>query len=578
MFLFFLISCSSNNTNRSACSSSAECNTLFGQGYVCADAGDNEGYCTLSEGNARCWRSTPSGLYDWEEEESHLVGSLYNASYDIPTLKAVDLVIEQANSAGGLEDKSFTAVHCNYEDDEDGTLDGKSGEEAVQAATRYLVEELQVPVIIGPSGSGDSSYAYDIAKLRPTVLISPSATSPTLSTIDGQNKTDESPGTFWRTVGSDVFQAAVMAARITEDQRSEIIIYYQEGAYGGAFENEVRKNLDITVHSQSFESVDDVLSSENSNLASADGLVFISSDLPDITEFVRMALQDGTMQCCDTEDTSLEYSEEGLYQQGDVVWLEGECYTAISGDGSTALGSPVEGADWIDQEPSCGPYTEKSIYLGDGAAAGDFISMLAEEGFSSEKIERITGTRPGVQRTSSIYSSYTESYNAYNGSYGGSDSGLNAQYASADAGEETYAAYTYDATWIALYGYAWAHHKGALGGIKGEDGTEIARGLRRLSDSSQSGTDILPANWAGIKGALSDDEARINVQGASGYLDFDEDTEELESPIDIWKINTQSDDFCFEVQAECVSCGSAEGGECEDEEAPYCPPFSPACY
>ena len=48
------------------------------------------------------------------------------------------------------------------------------------------------------------------------VLISPSATSEALTIIDGIQKSDDLPGLFWRTVGSDQIQAQVLANYILE--------------------------------------------------------------------------------------------------------------------------------------------------------------------------------------------------------------------------------------------------------------------------------------------------------------------------------------------------------------------------
>ena len=63
-----------------------------------------------------------------------------------------------------------------FSDDITGEIDGKTGETVIKNVTRYLVDDLLIKAIIGPSTSTNSSWAYDIAKTD-SVLISPSATS-----------------------------------------------------------------------------------------------------------------------------------------------------------------------------------------------------------------------------------------------------------------------------------------------------------------------------------------------------------------------------------------------------------------
>ena len=103
------------------------------------------------------------------------------------TIKAMDLAVEQANEIESIGERKIAILHCDILDDTTGEIDGETGETVVKNVTRYLVDELQVKAIIGPSTSTNSSWAYDIAKTG-SVLISPSATSIGLSVIDGEIK------------------------------------------------------------------------------------------------------------------------------------------------------------------------------------------------------------------------------------------------------------------------------------------------------------------------------------------------------------------------------------------------------
>ena len=139
------------------------------------------------------------------------------------TIKAMDLAVEQAMESIG--ERKIAIYYCDIFDDTAGDIDGETGETVVKNVTRYLVDELQVKAIIGPSTSTNSSWAYDIAKTG-SVLISPSATSIGLSVIDGEIKTDDNPGLFWRTVGSDDVQSMVLSYHIIS-RKKRILDYIQ---------------------------------------------------------------------------------------------------------------------------------------------------------------------------------------------------------------------------------------------------------------------------------------------------------------------------------------------------------------
>ena len=522
-FVLYLFSCSLGNIDRVACSSSAHCNSEFGTGYICSDSGLTEGYCVTAQPTDRCFHTTPTDAYD-DLSNYVLLGTLYDPSYDLPTIKAMDLAIEQANSIDSLDDKKIALIHCNIQDDTTGAWDGLIGEEAVKASTSYLVDTLQITSIIGPSSSSNSTWAYDIAKTRPSLLISPSATSPTLSVIDGETKTEDSPGLFWRTVGSDEAQSKVLAHHINEQNRTSIWIVYQEGSYGEAFKNALRENLtnindEISIESTSYATMNSGFSVAT-EISDKDAVVVLASDVDDITDFTELFYEQDDVLCPETSD------------------------------------EPSEEEDLDETEECFLPH----IYLADGAANSEFLSYLQESTLSVEQIERISGSRPGVIRDSTAYENFIETYDAFDGKFFG-DINETVTYANAKAIDQTYAPYAYDATWLMIYGYDWANMYENISNAQ-----SVSRGLRRISNTEATTIyDITPSNWIAVRGILATSiDSQVNVAGASGNLDYNLETEELQSPIDIWNIDQSQLTYSFGLQYECRDCLEEEEG-CSDE-------------
>jgi branched-chain amino acid transport system substrate-binding protein len=98
----------------------------------------------------------------------------------------------------------------------------------------------------------------------------------------------------------------------------------------------------------------------------------------------------------------------------------------------------------------------------------------------------------------------------------------------ADADSSGFTPHAYDAAWLVLYGIARASfEEETIGGLG------IARGLRRVSSGER--VDILPTNWLTVVERFRSG-ASIDVEGASGPLDYDPDTEETTAPISVWAI------------------------------------------
>jgi branched-chain amino acid transport system substrate-binding protein len=99
-----------------------------------------------------------------------------------------------------------------------------SGEMGRSAAERLITSD-QVSGIVGGLCSGATIAALNVALANGMVMISPSATSPALSTIEDDNL-------FFRTAPSDARQGVVMAEVLLEQGIDEVAVTYTNNDYG----------------------------------------------------------------------------------------------------------------------------------------------------------------------------------------------------------------------------------------------------------------------------------------------------------------------------------------------------------
>jgi ABC-type branched-subunit amino acid transport system substrate-binding protein len=103
-----------------------------------------------------------------------------------------------------------------------------------------------------------------------------------------------------------------------------------------------------------------------------------------------------------------------------------------------------------------------------------------------------------------------------------------------DAGDQTYSANRYDAIYLLALGAAWAAGKDGRGAITGP---RIAEGLTHLSSGPKFS--LTPEHFTAAKALLQNGRA-IDVEGASGRLDFDNATGEGPSAFQLWRIQGKS--------------------------------------
>ena len=276
------------------CEATSDCIDSFGVGYTCLA---EEGTCDVLTPIPRCMTAHPADF--WEDPtlytDAHIIGRMFDFESDQSKLAASDLAYEDILTTGSeglwLDNRPLVMISCNYANQAGDTLVEK---EAVETVTKFLIETVGAEVIIGPAGSQDTQYAMNLSDGR-ALFISPSATAQDLKPL-GTQFSDENPGLFWRTTGSDALQSAVLQWHLQQLNILNFAILAQNGLYGSgiasALVNIHEENTEIRPTYETFEvnnptaisgSINDLLADDT-----VQALVFVSSDITDTLEAIKV--------------------------------------------------------------------------------------------------------------------------------------------------------------------------------------------------------------------------------------------------------------------------------------------------
>jgi branched-chain amino acid transport system substrate-binding protein len=224
--------CSPVPVDRTECTSNADCRSAFSFTWTCEP---DSGFCVEQELPARCGKSYPPDLIeDPEAYKDHIIlGSLYSFTQHNDTLQASELAVRQVNENNGLEGRKYAMLHCDYESDENIDMsDGLNDIAAVEMLAPFLADVVGAPAIVGPRGSSRAEATYNAVRDLDVVVMTPSATSPSLTVLDTSMPTDEAPGMLWRTAPPDSLQSRVIAGDVFDRGITRAAIVFQTGAYG----------------------------------------------------------------------------------------------------------------------------------------------------------------------------------------------------------------------------------------------------------------------------------------------------------------------------------------------------------
>tara|TARA_R110002096_G_scaffold143328_5_gene299445 strand:+ start:100822 stop:102258 length:1437 start_codon:yes stop_codon:yes gene_type:complete len=452
--------CSLLTTDYNDCTSNQECGTRFGPAYIC----NSEALCEASQPVARCSKTWPPSLFQ-DADDRIIFGSLIDNSVEaqVGRENAVQLAMEQIDDEGGAFGRRFGIVFCNIESNFEG--DGLGRTEAAVASATYLATVLQVPAIIGPAASSDAQEVFLSIRNTETLVISPSATSTSLSDLDPLDVSDESPGLLWRTAPPDSLQGQAIAADMREPGagRSSVVnsvaAIYEAGAYGQGL---------VNVFSSSFQ-------------GAGGSVALFPFESPG--------------------QLATRITEVGIGTHDEVLFISSQSSDAVN---------------FFNAVATAPAYDDLEIFVTDGAAnEADVLSVA-----NPNRFPQVRGSRPAPldESVDFVYATFLA---AYSGAFG------------VDAKSLSFSANAYDAAWLIALGAAWvlAQEEQEL------SGPAIAQGLRQLSSGAEF--DLIPTSWNAMLQAFASG-APVNVNGASGRLDYDPVTEETTTPIEIWTISGTS--------------------------------------
>lgn len=150
------------------------------------------------------------------------IGTLFPTSGPIAYLSpaqvaGVELAVREINEAGGVLGAPVEVFHRNS---------GEAATETVEASFAELVAK-GVDVVIGPSSSGLAERILPLVVAEQVLLISPSASSPQLSSLDDA-------GLLSRTVPSTALQGRALAQLILQDTADAVAVIAFDDERGAA--------------------------------------------------------------------------------------------------------------------------------------------------------------------------------------------------------------------------------------------------------------------------------------------------------------------------------------------------------
>jgi len=484
------------DTSADQCSSNSDCTSKGGAfaGSVCADhvcviKCTSNKQCTAQNGSPSiCVRETgacgallspdcqtifqePGAL---DNEGTVLLGMLFpmsgeNAASEKSRINAVELArrhIHKANSGlPGVKDGPSRPLVLLACDDAKDPL----------RAARHLTSDLHVPAIVGPAFSGvTTTVAKEVTIPAGTLVISPSATSPTLTDLADN-------GLVWRTAPSDVIQALAMvqvvATKLEPDVRTaytlkdtdkiRVAVVHKGDAYGTGLATALFKGLRFNGGA--------------SAAANADFFKQLDYGDPQKTAAPELA-------------AAYKKAVDSL-----VAFKPHILITIGTTEAVTDIFAKVE-AQW----PAAEPIKPRHL-VSDGLQVPE---MLTQIGTNDALRKRVLGTVPGVPGTN--YESFKIAFDT----------------AFPDTPADSYSAGSYDATLLLGFAIAAAKDKPLTGAI-------INEGLKKTIPSPRAtpiDADVNEINKG--FGAMAGDG--IDFSGASGLLDFDPATGEAPADIQIW--------------------------------------------
>ncbi|MCB2052727.1 MAG: ABC transporter substrate-binding protein [Geminicoccaceae bacterium] len=206
------------------------------------------------------------------------------ASFVPPILDSIRLARDQINKQGGLLDKRTLDLVTA---DTQTTAQG-----AVDAANKLVGVENVAAILGGLSSGGTLAAASSVAVPNGVPMVSPTATSPELTTLDDKDY-------LFRVVPGDDYQGKVLARIVKEDGLDKVAVTYVNNDYGvgiaSAFKREFEQAGGTVTGFQAHEENKSSYRSELATLAGGDAraLVVVGYAGGSGVTIIRQALENG---------------------------------------------------------------------------------------------------------------------------------------------------------------------------------------------------------------------------------------------------------------------------------------------
>lgn len=290
-------------------------------------------------------------------------------AYGEASLKGVELAAEEANAAGGVLGGKVIVKTADSQTKSQASIDGAKKLVSVEGAT----------VVVGPMASGNTIAAANAVLVPEGVpVISPSATAPSLTTLDDKDF-------VFRTAPSDAFQGVGLAQLVKEKGVDKVAVIYKNDDYGvglaKAFEENYKKMGGTITGETAFEPNKASYRGELQKLAStgADHLLVIAFPDDGGILIMKQALEEGFF--------SKFIGTDGMKAEKIISDLGAQYVNGMFGTSPKALDTDTAKAFKSAYEKKYGELPPRP-YI-DGSYDATMVAMLAAEKAGSTDPKKI---------------------------------------------------------------------------------------------------------------------------------------------------------------------------------------------
>ncbi|MEZ4228181.1 MAG: ABC transporter substrate-binding protein [Polyangiaceae bacterium] len=479
------------STGEARCSSTAECTSRLGEPAVCR-ASDNS--CVKLK-TKDCTEVFPEdALTGGETIVLGFMGPLRDqfASVGIPLRQGAELALSEIETRtnglpaadGSTQQRHLVMLGCHDIDDPEGVA-------------KHLVDDVEVPAILGPAFSGITvQVTTDVTVPANVMTISASATSPDITSLPDK-------GLVWRTAPSDTIQAIPLAelvlkveeilrndGKLAMGESARIAIAAKDDAYGLGLADAVFSEMQ-----------------KQGVGAAADSKLVLRRDYADPAEN-------------DNVDWDTPAAEIASFHPHIIFGLGTNEFV-------TELLTRVEDKWDTADRPK--------YLLPEGGKVDELEGIVAAQ---PDLSARILGTVPGAQLASG-YSGFAQRFSAFYNEPPG-----------------TFSEFAYDAAYLLAYAIAIS----GKGHPSGPEMAAAMKLVSPDPNTGCTGGDQVDAGPTGFSGHFQTAATQrcIDFDGVSGPLDFDNETGEASSDIAIWCPERSGSSVSLAAQSEYYSAADGK--------------------